>query len=409
MGALTAAADRAADALLERAIGDGERVTWLGATMGLDGAVQRTGDPTLYDGSAGIALAAWAVAPSLGRDDLAELAVAAARHALSAQDRVRGMGLFDGLAGIGLAAHIVGLPAGREVLARVAQAPHGELDLIGGSAGIVLALLAIGDVPGAIRHGEHLLTKADRHPWGWSWGDGLCGLAHGSSGQAWALGELAAATGEARFAEAATAARRHERAWFDPTHNSWPDLRPEALAAAAVTRGDGAQARDEALVGRRHAAVTRGDGATSSPHALLYPALWCHGATGIGLARLGLHARAPRPDLAAEAACALQAATADAFAGGADLTLCHGLGGTILLLLAAHETLGEPEHLDAARWIATRALEQLEGDPGAWPSGVPGGAFSPGLMTGLAGAMYVLARAEDPQVPGLPALSTYAR
>jgi hypothetical protein len=29
-------------------------------------------------------------------------------------------------------------------------------------------------------------------------------------------------------------------------------------------------------------------------------------------------------------------------------------------------------------------------------------------MTGLAGAMYALARAADPNVPGLPALSTYA-
>src|SRR5689334_19592335 len=109
MGTLTDAANLAADALVERAIGDGERMTWLGATMEADGTALRTGDPTLYDGSAGIALAAWAVAGALGRDDLAEVAVAAARHAVSARGRVHGIGLFDGVAGIGLAARAVGL------------------------------------------------------------------------------------------------------------------------------------------------------------------------------------------------------------------------------------------------------------------------------------------------------------
>src|SRR6185312_2988217 len=107
------------------------------------------------------------------------------------------------------------------------------LDLISGSAGLILALLAAGDADAALRHGEHLLAKADRQAWGWSWDAGLCGLAHGAAGAAWALAALAAATGEARFAEAAGQARRYERAWFQPGQNNWPDLRPEALAAAA--------------------------------------------------------------------------------------------------------------------------------------------------------------------------------
>jgi lantibiotic modifying enzyme len=113
--------------------------------------------------------------------------------------------------------------------------------------------------------------------------------------------------------------------------------------------------------------------------------------------------------LEAEAACALQAATAAAsreLRHGADLTVCHGLGGTLLLLLEAARALGEQEHQEAARWIAERALEWLGDDAGAWPSGVPGGGFSPGLMTGLAGTMHVLARLEHDDVPGLPALST---
>jgi len=378
---LLAAAGRAADALVARAIGAGGRTTWLGAVLGAPGEY-RTGDPTLYDGSAGIALAAWPVAAALGRDDLADLALGAARHAVASQDGL-GCGLFDGRAGVGLAALELGAQAGDArlradglaTLRRVAGAAVGDADLIGGSAGIVLALLAAwrrtGDArlcEAAVRHGEHLLAAAERLPWGWSWPPGLCGLAHGAAGVAWALGELAAATGDDRFPAGVDGARRFERSWFQPAENGWPDLRPE----------------------------------TSPPGGpLVCPALWCHGATGIGLARLALFDLAPHPALAGEAAAALQAATAAAtlalrHPAPDGLTLCHGLGGTVLLLLAAHRTLGEPEHLDAARWVAARALDRLGPDPAVWPSGVPGGGFSPGLMTGLAGVMYALTRAADP-------------
>jgi lantibiotic modifying enzyme len=398
-------ASRAADVLVDNALTAGGRSTWLGATMDYVGdgvgVVHRTGDAALYDGTAGIAMASWQVAVALERDDLAEAALGAARHAVSARARLGGTGLFDGLAGVGLAALEVGDGAGDErlrldgldVLGRVADTAPSELDLISGSAGVVLALLCAGRRTGsgrwqaaAVRHGEHLLAAADRHPWGWSWpipafeGPDLCGLAHGTAGVAWALGSLAAATGDIRFLEAVDGARRYERSWFQAAENSWPDLRPE----------------------------------TSPPGSpLVCPALWCHGATGIGLTRLALFALAEHPSLAAEAAAALQAATAaasHALHGHPEqgLTICHGLGGTVLLLLAAHHVLGEAEHLAAARWVAGRVLESLGDDPSTWPSGIPGGGFSPGLMTGLTGTMYALARVADPARTGaLPVLGDH--
>jgi lantibiotic modifying enzyme len=226
----------------------------------------------------------------------------------------------------------------------------------------------------AIRHGEHLLNTANRHPWGWSWsiraldGPDLCGLAHGAAGVAWAMGSLAAETGDKRFLAAVDGARRYERSWFQPGHNSWPDLRRQTSPAG-------------------------------SP--LVCPALWCHGATGVGLTRLALYGLTEHPSLAAEAASALQAATSAASRAlrghlQESLTICHGLGGTMLLLLAAHNVLGETEHLAAARWVAEHALDRLGEDPSTWPSGLPGGGFSPGRMTGLAGTMYALARVASP-------------
>jgi len=83
------------------------------------------------------------------------------------------------------------------------------------------------------------------------------------------------------------------------------------------------------------------------------------------------------------------------------LTVCRGLGGTLLLLLSAHRSLGEAEHLGAARLIAHRALDRMGPDPAAWPSGVRGGGFSPGLMTGLAGSMYALTEVAEPTGAGL--------
>jgi lantibiotic biosynthesis protein len=390
---LRAAADRAADVLVANAITADGRSTWLAATVdwvddGL-GVVHRTGDASLYDGTAGIAIAGWSVAAALGRDDLAEVAVGAARHAMSARGRLGGIGLFDGLAGVGLAAVEVGSSAGDEPLRRdgldllgvVAEAVPSGVDLISGSAGVILALLAAARRTGsdrwlapAARHAEHLLATAEQYAPDWGWrvpaaeGPMYCGLAHGAAGIAWALGELAAVVDDDRLLEAVDRARRYERSWFQPVHNSWPDLRPE----------------------------------TSPPGSpAVCPALWCHGATGIGLSRMALFGLDEHPSLAAEAAAALQSVTAAASQSlqgypEEGLTVCHGLGGTLLLLLAAHQVLGESEHLAASRWVAERALDRLGDQPAAWPSGVRGGGFSPGLMTGLAGTAYVLARVADP-------------
>lgn len=397
-GRLLDAGRRAAGVLVDNAIAAGGRATWLGASVAVvDGApvvVERTGDPSLYDGSAGVALAGWWAAGVLDDEDLAAAAVGAARHAVASRDRVPGVGLFDGLAGVGLAALDVGRGAGDGALVRdgtellrvVAGATPPGPDVVSGGAGVVLALLAAARHTGspewleaAAGHGERLVDAAVQFPWGWGWpvGDGgrppLCGLAHGAAGVAWALGELGAATGDGRFSAAVEGARRYERSWFAPATNDWPDLRGDETAPRA-----------------------------SPPR----PALWCHGSVGIGLTRLALYRHDRQPWLAAEAAAALQSSTAhasSALAGTLDagLTVCHGLGGTVLLLLAAREALGEPEHLQAARWITDRALDRMGDDPSDWPCGVRGGGFSPGLMTGLAGAMYVLLRAADPAGGGV--------
>lgn len=369
-------ANEVADVLIAAAIGDDRRSTWL--TARLDGdSDYATGDPNVYDGSAGIALAAWVASDVLDRADLADVSRRAITHAIESSDREDRAGLFSGRAGIALSAIAIGdaaddsqlRRAGIELMAAAASAPLSGADLISGSAGLVVALLSAARITGdsqflvaASRHGDDLMHSARRDAWGWNWPDpdfgpiGLCGLAHGSSGVMLALGVLAANRGESLYRFGVDAARRYERSWYQSAEAGWPDLRaglPRTCMSA-----------------------------------------WCHGSVGVGLSRLALYQVEARPAVAAEVAAAMQSATsaaADDIRGGAvGITICHGLGGTLLLLQAAEMVLGEPEHGMAARWLAGQALNRLGQEPTGWPSGIPSGAFSPGLMTGMAGTLYVL-------------------
>lgn len=388
-------ANKIADALVVSAISDGKRATWLGTVVeeGVDGrrVIQRTGDASLYQGSAGIAWACAEAAAVLDRDDLSDLARVGAWGAVTAARDADGTGLYDGLTGIGLAALVVAIRVGDEALAargrglldQAAASPAAGPELIRGSAGVLLGLLAADRVSGDDRwlsaarwHGGNLLASADRQPWGSSWQlpdmnePALCGLAHGAAGIAWALAELHAATGDAESAAACAAALQFERSWFDRRQNTWPDLRTGLVPPGFPV-----------------------------PH----PTLWCHGAAGIGLSRLRIHQVFPHPSLLAEAASALQSSVAAASTEPHfgvrpfGLTVCHGLGGTLELLAAAHEVLGEEEHLTTARWLLDRAVAELGDEVEVWPTGVEGGSWDPGLMTGLAGTMLALLRMAWPR------------
>ena len=232
----------------------------------------------------------------------------------------------------------------------------------GAPPGVVIGLLAADRIdhgrrwqPGAIRHGAALVAQGERRTWGWSWPlfdmqePALCGLAHGAAGIAWALGELRASAGEALSADEDQAlaagvegALRFERSWFDYRRNTWPDLRSGLVEQGAPT-----------------------------PH----PSLWCHGSVGIGLTRLRLYQLSRDTALLAEAAAALQSSVDAVGSAGSPattsfgLTLCHGLGGTLSLLLAAGDVLGEDEHRVTARWLFEQATAGLGADVDQWPSG----------------------------------------
>jgi lantibiotic modifying enzyme len=411
MGELTSVIDQLAATLADTAITVGDLSCWLAPCLEPGEAdwraVERTGDPTLYDGSAGIAAACVAVATSptasAHRTALVDLAVTATRHALGRAPAVASPGLLDGRCGIALAALSVGAvadepaltAAGRHLLAAACDdmlaAPSGD-DLVSGLSGLVVALGRAGDLTGDGAWSERALAGADvlvargrRRSWGLSWASepadasgepDLCGLAHGTSGALLALAVATGLAGGSRYAEPIALARRYERSWFDPVANGWPDLRGW-------------------------------DGESLPPR----PARWCHGATGIGVSRLALAAVSEPPDPAVlgETAVALQATFAEsshdleAASGdlGAGLTVCHGLGGALDLLVEASIQLDEGIHREVAAALAERAVAALGPDVARWPGGVRGHP-GPGLMNGAAGAMWVLTRVVDRSMTATP-------
>lgn len=395
--------------LVSEAVWCEDRCTWFGDDVEDDGEViHRSLAADLYGGTSGVAWFLAHLFAATGDDDVAATAAGALRQALS---RTRGMtdaGLYTGVAGIALVAVTGGgLIGAQEIvdegagLARAAaEAAEArtdeELDLIGGLAGTTLALLelscALDDE--SLRHeagvvGERLIEGTRAAASVESAQPRLCGLGHGASGIALALLELEAALEDARFGDAARSEIAYERSWFSRDQGNWPDLRE--LDRAKLEAG-----------GRPG-----------------YPVYWCHGAAGIGLVRLRAFERTGDESWLAEAAAAIDTASAtmlrlvtlpDGSPTGIDLSLCHGVGSVAELHLAAAETTGDEEHLIHARRLVRLAIGGRDaGDdqlrlPDEVPCGVPGGGETAGLMVGLAGIGALLLRLEDPASIPSPAM-----
>jgi type 2 lantibiotic biosynthesis protein LanM len=250
-----------------------------------------------------------------------------------------------------------------------------EFDIIGGAAGCIASLISLyrctpsdRTLAAAVQCGDRLIGCAQGMAHGIAWvtpaggTKPLAGFSHGAAGIASALLELAALTGEARFRAAALDAIAYERSLFSSEVGNWPDLRELKTANTA---------------------------ADSQAHFLT---AWCHGASGIGLARLRSLEHLDDALVRSEIATALQTTLDKGFGG--NHSLCHGDLGNLELLLQADQVL------DHSRWhaevnrMAAIILESIS--QSGWLCGTPMGVESPGLMAGLAGIGYELLRLAEP-------------
>jgi type 2 lantibiotic biosynthesis protein LanM len=383
------------DRLFETALQGSREVSWIGlnlvqqkkwilAPLGLD----------LYDGLPGITLFLAYLGSVSGKSQYSAIARAAletVRRRVDSRQRGKGLGeigVFVGWGGlIYLLAHLGRLwnePALLDEAHELAEllperiGKDKNLDIISGAAGSIAALLCLHSCQPldrlleiAAQCGEHLLARAVQMPRGLGWVPAfdseapLTGFSHGAAGISWALLELTARTGQERFRSAALGGIEYERSLFRAETGNWPDLRePEAVA----NRG--------------------------SANELPVMVAWCHGAPGIGLARLLCRRLQQEPQFDAEIEVALRTTMAKGFGHGH--CICHGdLGNLELLVEAGLAWPDSPWSREAAR-LATGILNRINHN--GWRCGNPLAVQSPGLMTGLAGIGYGLLRCAEPEI-----------
>lgn len=259
-----------------------------------------------------------------------------------------------------------------------------QFDLLGGSAGTLLVCLDLFRQTGdprllrvARRCGDRLVESAVPCEPGVGWRvpaadqAPIAGFSHGCAGIAWALLELAAATGDHRYGHVARQALAYERTLFLPERGNWKDLRvPDTGQGPAVSSA------------------------------------WCNGAPGIGLGRLLVRKCLQDPLVDEEIAVALGTTVREGF--GMNHSLCHGDLGAIDILLTASRAMKDARWERAAMAEAVQVLAEVE--QGVWRCGTPRQAQTPGLMMGLAGIGMGLLRLWSPaRIPSVLWLQPPAR
>jgi len=248
--------------------------------------------------------------------------------------------------------------------------------VLGGSAGAVLCLLRLyrdtqsDDVlKRASKCGQHLLAQKRLGADGLrSWAvpgfgqQALNGMSHGAAGFAYALASLAAATGRDEFMIAASECIAFENSSYNPERHNWPDLRRSGVQ--------------------------------------LWPSQWCHGAVGIGLARMA-SAKFGDVDadlMAADAQNALEGAT-HGRPSPID-TLCCGTLGRAELFHDASNLFDRSDLRDLAARQLLAVFDRVSLVPDA-SSNNDSKQFNLSLFRGLAGVGYAALRHAAPTLPNV--------
>jgi type 2 lantibiotic biosynthesis protein LanM len=248
-----------------------------------------------------------------------------------------------------------------------------QLDVLLGTAGALMGLLTLFEsdddsrwLEMAIRCGEHLvetMIDGDESGRGWMRPNEtrcLAGMSHGSAGISYALMRLYRATRDERFSAAAFQAITGENKLFRDSVGNWEDFRQTTMSARPV-----------------------------------FVSSWCHGAPGIGLARLGCHSIVESPILESDIRRALATTliTSDECVDG----LCCGNFGRLDLMIQAAKSSGSEDLLETARRNALRLVARAQ-SAGSFMciQGVRYGRQPPGFFQGLAGIGYQLLRLNSP-------------
>lgn len=354
--------------------------------------------PDLYNGTSGIAVFLAAYGKLSDRTEATTLAlasIAGLRQKLRAASSSRmarslGLGGFQGMGSIVYALTTLAKLINSDALLADAQVAaqlisddlivaDKVLDLVGGSAGAILGLLCLYRLTKenevlqrATKCGEHLLNQPRSGSEGnRSWNQfssrqgPLNGISHGAAGFAYALSSLSAETGREDFAVAAYECIVYENSSYDADRGNWPDLRDDPIEC--------------------------------------WPCQWCHGAVGIGLARVAQARQGAQhtKQLMIDVERALKG-TQKVWPNNRD-TICCGTLGSIELLSEASRILGRKDLDDLASYQMMSILKDSAAN-GDYQWGGVDRDFNLGLFRGLSGVGYTLLRRVDASLPNVTVL-----
>jgi type 2 lantibiotic biosynthesis protein LanM len=348
----------------------------------------------LYAGAGGVALFLGALHRVTGEGHYRELAMSALaplRAALADTDNIARTARLMGIGGAAGVGSVIYALAKSSVLLdhplllvdalRTAKAISNELiesdrqlDVIGGSAGAVLALLALRKLrpedwilDRAVACGRHLVrrqrpcTEGGRAWQGPTFRQPLTGFSHGAAGIVMALLRLYRETREPDFLNAARDGIAYETATYSSAERSWPDLREISGRPAGVN----------------------------------HVCQWCNGSAGIGLARIDGLDILDDDAILADIEVSLHA-TSKAPIGAVD-HLCCGNFGRLEVLFSAGRYLGREDLVSLARRRASHLIARAE-DSGNFGWAVGTDRNNPGFFTGVSGVGYTLLRFTHPEI-----------
>lgn len=206
----------------------------------------------------------------------------------------------------------------------------------------------------------------------------LCGFSHGPSGIGFVFLQLGYYFQNTTFFYIAEQAFAYENNYFDKRINNWPDFR------MFMWNEDMIQALEESYRKKRFTVFTQWQDMTA----------WCHGACGIGLARLAYQELVASNKYVHDIEKAYDKTIATSFSS---FTLCHGEGGNADFLLEKYVLFNDKIAYEQAKGIANRAVEEKR-KKGEYNSGQEymDKRHDITLWNGNAGIGYFLLRVVDP-------------
>lgn len=284
--------------------------------------------------------------------------------------------------------------------ARTYNLPHSNSDILYGSASSIITLLHLHNViqedwitDAIFGKINALLNAAIITENGICWDrngsciHALCGFAHGASGIGFVFLELFRYFNNELFYQIAKMAFEYEDQYFSESgppfssKNNWPDLRKDIYTEDGLNK----------LIN----SYLTGQYTTFSE--ISYMSAWCHGAPGIGMARLHAFNLTKDRKHLDYLNKALDNTMSNLMLKAQNYTLCHGDLGNASLLLDTFLLDNNDQYYSIALEQAIKAINE-KNSKGYWVSGISkiGSAASCDLLNGTAGIGHFFLRLIDP-------------